>query len=135
MIIEVLRRSIIGIAIGALVTFVALTILVIFSIESTVIEIWRHFLSSMLMGVYFSLASLIFESERGSLLKQTIIHFVLSLIVISIVSIYAGWVPFTLWSLIIGLGIFLLTYFIMWIGIYTYYKKLEKSMNESIEKR
>lgn len=66
MIIEVLRRSLIGIAIGALVTFVALTILVIFSIESTVIEIWRHFLSSMLMGVYFSLASLIFESERGS---------------------------------------------------------------------
>ncbi|WP_054861679.1 DUF3021 family protein [Gracilibacillus sp. JCM 18860] len=67
-------------------------------------------------------------------MQQTIIHFVLSLTVISIVSIYAGWVPFTLWSLIIGLGIFLLTYFMMWIGIYTYYKKLEKSMNESIEK-
>jgi len=133
MVVELLKRSVVGVAVGAIVTFIALTILVIFSIESSVQEIWKHFFSSLLIGIYFSVASVIFELERWSLLKQTIIHLIISLIVLFSLFFYAGWIPFEISSILIGLGIFIVTYSIMWFSMYIYFKNLERSMNEYIE--
>lgn len=135
MIIELVKRSLIGIGIGSIISFFILTILLIQSMDASIGEIWRNLLASMLVGMYFSVSSMIFESEKSSLLKQTILHFSLTLLIILPVFILAGWIPFTLWSTVIGLILFVIIYLMVWISIYSYYKRLEKSMNESITKK
>ncbi|WP_163581040.1 DUF3021 domain-containing protein [Gracilibacillus saliphilus] len=134
MIVEGLKRILLGVAIGSLITFVVLSFLVMLDINSTIQEIWKHWSASMALGVYYSLASVIFELERWSILKQTVIHLSLTTLVFFPIAILAGWIPFNLLAMILGLGIFLTLYFIFWIGAYFYYKNMERVMNERIDR-
>ncbi|MFD2654744.1 DUF3021 domain-containing protein [Gracilibacillus thailandensis] len=135
MIVEGLKRILYGVAAGSLVTFVILSLLVMQDIETTVQEIWKHWLASMLIGIYFSWASVIFERERWSILKQTIVHFVISIVVYFPIAIMAGWVPFNTKALLLGLGIFIGCYSIFWISFYSYFKRMARSMNECIDRK
>lgn len=135
MIIELIKRSLFGIAIGSLITFIVLTFFVVLSVDSTVLEIWKSLLTNMLIGMYFSSASMIFESEKWSLLKQTMFHFFLTLFFIFPLLIFAGWITFNFHSLLVSVSLFTLIYFIGWLGVYLYYKRLERSMNDSIAQK
>ncbi|SFM34015.1 Protein of unknown function [Gracilibacillus orientalis] len=133
MIVEGLKRIMIGVAVGSLITFAVISFMIIQSIDSSMQEIWKHWLASMLIGILFSFASAIFEREEWSILKQTVMHSTLTFLVLFPIIILAGWLPFNPVSLIIGLGIFLTTYSIMWVSMYFYYKNVEKSMNKCID--
>ncbi|WP_018932470.1 DUF3021 domain-containing protein [Gracilibacillus lacisalsi] len=134
MIVEGLKRILLGVAVGSLITFVVLSFLVMLDINSTIQEIWKHWSASMALGVYYSLASVIFELERWSILKQTVIHLSLTILVFFPIAILAGWIPFNLLAMILGLGIFLTLYSVFWISAYFYYKNMERVMNERIDR-
>jgi hypothetical protein len=135
MIAEILKRMISGIAAGGFLTFIALTILMVNNIESSVTEIWLNMLGSMAFGVYYGLASIIFEKPRWTPLMKTVVHLSLSIIVYYTIALSVGWLPFTFPAIAISLVLFLSIYFIFWTGFYIHFKKLEAELNEHLHKK
>ncbi|WP_173918525.1 DUF3021 domain-containing protein [Halobacillus sp. Marseille-Q1614] len=129
---HIVERILIGCGFAAIFTFAALTIMLVNDVQSGVALIWKNMLGSILMGVYFSIASLIFEKEDWSLLKQTALHFILSVAVFYTIAAFTGWVPFTWGALLIGTAIFIAVYFIFWFFIGRYLKKMTADMNKSV---
>lgn len=134
MIFEIIKRSMIGIAAGGIFTFIALTIMKFKHIEGTVSEVWMHMLASFILGIYYSLSSFIYEYDGWSPLKKTVIHFSLSIVVYFFIAIPTGWIPLHPLSITIGIAIFILVYVLFWIGYFLYYKKVEATMNEQLNK-
>ncbi|MBM7604893.1 hypothetical protein JOC75_002897 [Metabacillus crassostreae] len=134
MIIEGLRRSFFGLGFSAFFIFIALTIMMLQGIEASVPIIWSNMLGSIVMGIYFGSASLIFDIETWSPLKQTIIHFLFSIMIWLPLAIFIGWLPLEPLPLTLGIGSFVIVYLIFWYGIQMYFKRLEKEMNNSVKK-
>ncbi|MFS8630937.1 MAG: DUF3021 domain-containing protein [Bacillales bacterium] len=135
MMIEILRRSMMGIAIGGIFTFIALTVMKFGGAEATVDQIWLYMLSSFILGIYFGLASFLFEDNGWSSLKKTVIHFFLSVAVYFIIVFFvAKWIPFTGKAIFISFLLFVFVYVVIWFGKYFYYKKVEAELNESLKK-
>ncbi|TFB13473.1 DUF3021 domain-containing protein [Filobacillus milosensis] len=134
MINEALKRSFIGLGFAAIVTFIALTIMMMTGSEQTVATIWENMLGSMLVGVYFGVASLIFEKETWSPLKQTTIHFLVSISIWLPIAFYLGWVPMGVVPLLIAITLFVVSYAMFWLGTRMYFLKLEKEMNRTVSK-
>ncbi|AVQ97864.1 hypothetical protein OBCHQ24_01945 [Oceanobacillus iheyensis] len=135
MILEITKRSMIGIAFGGIFTFIALTIMKLNNVESTVSEIWMHMGASMLLGIYYGLSSYIYGDGEGSYLKKTIFHFCLSLTVYFIIAFTVGWVPLNWLAALFSFFVFAIIYSIFWFSYYSYYKKVESSMNEHLNKK
>lgn len=133
MILEILRRAVIGIGHGGIVTFVILTILKMQQIEMSVDEIWLHMSGSLLLGLYFGAASVVFDHEPWSPLKQIVVHFTLSLAVFFPIAIGFGWIPMHTVPIAMGFVIFIMIYALFWFGLRWYFKKLEYAMNNSIK--
>lgn len=133
--IEIIRRMIHGIAYGGINSFIALTILMIAEVNPPVSIIWLYTLSSFILGIYFGLASFIFEIDAWSPLKQTIVHYSSSLACYFIVAFLVGWVPLALKPIFLSTIFFSLAYSIFWLGYRAYYKKVEATMNESLTKQ
>ncbi|WP_010093980.1 DUF3021 domain-containing protein [Ornithinibacillus scapharcae] len=135
MVVDILKRATVGVACGGFLTFVALTILMVLEIESSVSEIWSHMLASMTFGVYYGLASFIFEKPKWTPLKKTIVHFSLSIMVYFIIALTVSWIPLNLFAILISSGVFILIYSVFWTGYYLYFKKIEAEMNEQLHKQ
>lgn len=134
MLFKIVKRSFEGLGLACLITFVALTVFTIQDIEVPVAEVWVYMLGSMILGVYFGVASLIFEIEKWSPLKQASVHFVLSVILWFFVAfLMAGWVPFTPLSIMLSFCIFVLIYVFFWFGFRAYFKKIEADLNDSMK--
>src|SRR5690625_1047448 len=133
MINEVIKRSIIGVAFGGIFTFIALTIMKFAHVQSTVDEIWLHMFASLITGIYFGLSSFILDSNIGSPLKRTVIHFCLSLVVYLCIALPVGWVPFITFFVFMGILIFTIVYILFWTAAYLYYRKQAISMNEHLQ--
>ncbi|MBB6451378.1 RsiW-degrading membrane proteinase PrsW (M82 family) [Geomicrobium halophilum] len=130
---EIVYRSFGGLGFACLITFIALTALMLQNIEVPIAEVWVHMLGSMILGVYFGVASFIFEIEKWSPLKQVIVHFFLSVTLWFLIAIFmAGWVPLTPLSIVISFCMFVGIYVLFWLGFNAYYKKIEADMNNSV---
>ncbi|WP_338470729.1 DUF3021 domain-containing protein [Niallia sp. XMNu-256] len=134
MIIEMMRRSLLGLGFTAIFTFVILTVMTVQEVEVSVSIVWKNMLGSMVMGIYFGCASLIFDHEEWSPLKKTMTHFLISIIVWLPLAIWLGWLPFQWVTILIGIGIFIIMYVLFWYGTYLYFKKIETEMNHSVKK-
>ncbi|MDG5788534.1 DUF3021 domain-containing protein [Evansella sp. AB-P1] len=134
MVFEGVRRSMIGLGFSAIFVFSFLTYFTMSGLDISTSVIWKNMLGSILMGIYFGSASLLFEIEEWSPLKQTSIHFILSISIWLPLSIIIGWVPFEVLPILIGITVFVITYIIFWIGTRFYLIKLEKEMNSTIRK-
>lgn len=132
---ELFQRAFSGIAWGGLVTFLALTVLMMNDINPDVSIIWLYMLASMVLGIYFGLASLIFIKDGWSPLKKTVIHFSLSISVYYVIALPIGWVPLTPLAIIGSAFVFIFTYILFWFGYTLYYKKVEDSLNKSLSKK
>ena len=135
MINEIIKRSIIGIAFGGFFTFIAITIMKFLHLQSTVDEIWLHMSASLILGIYFGISSFILDSNIGSPLKKTVIHFCLSLIVYLCIALPVGWVPSTAFYIFMGVVLFTIIYILFWTGAYLYYRKQAITMNEHLQQK
>ena len=92
-------------------------------------------IGTMIVGLGFSLPTLIYENEKYSLLVPTLIHMSIGIIVMIIVGLYVGWIPLA-YGLPNAICFILLEIAISLIIWYIYYlqnKKLAKKMNERIK--
>ncbi|WP_054634855.1 DUF3021 domain-containing protein [Thalassobacillus sp. C254] len=130
--IEVIRRGFAGLGFAGIFTFAALTIMMIQGIEASVSTIWLNMLGSILMGVYFGCASFIYEIESWSPLKQTTVHFMVSVGLWLPLAIFIGWLPFSVMPVLIGLLLFIVVYAIFWQGTKLYLQRLANEMNDTV---
>ncbi|MFA1820936.1 DUF3021 domain-containing protein [Virgibacillus oceani] len=135
MILEILRRSMLGMAFGGIFTFIALTIMRIYEVESTVSEIWMHMGASMLLGIYFGISSLIFGDDGSNILKKSVIHFFLSYSVFLIIGGTVGWVPLSIPAILGSTLLFILMYMLNLSGWYLYFKKIETTLNDHLQNK
>lgn len=133
--IKVFQRFISGIACGGISMFIALTVLMFNDITPDISLLWFYMLMAFVIGVYFALASFIFELDQWSPLKKTIIHFSLSVIVYFPIAMSIGWIPVSPLSIILSLVIFIVCYILFWTGFNLYFKKVEASLNENLRKK
>lgn len=131
---KLLQKTVSGIAWGGIITFFALTILMLQNIDPPVKQIWLYMLMSLILGVFFGVASYIFEIETWSPLKKTIVHFSLTICVFFIIALSVGWIPVTLWAIAISIIIFIAIYGVYWGGFYLYFKRIENTLNNSLKK-
>lgn len=134
MIREIIKRIFSGIACGGIVTFIAVTILMIKDIAIHPAMMWFQMLGSFIVGIYFGVSSFIFENDNWSRLKQLCVHFPLSVIVFLIVALPLEWVPFTIWSILLSIVMFMFYYGLFWSGFWLYYKIQAKKLNDELNK-
>lgn len=85
-----------------------------------------------LMGFIFSAGALIYKHEQWSILKRTIVNFVIYYCGFTPLAILAGWFPLTLVNVAVFTGIFVLVFILMWF-INTYITKREvRRINKKI---
>ncbi|NEU30732.1 DUF3021 domain-containing protein [bacterium LRH843] len=134
MIVEIIRRSMLGLGFTAIFTFAILTVMTLQDVQVPVSTVWKNMLGSMVMGVYFGSSSLIFDIEKWSPLKKTTIHFLISILIWLPLAIGMGWLPLELIYILVGIGVFVVTYLLFWYGSYFYFKRIENEMNHSVKK-
>lgn len=84
---------------------------------------------------YTCAASLLFESERISLLKATGLHFLCLAAVFYPCALLAGWYAFKLGELAVSFAVFAGVYVCMWLGIYFGMKARVKRLNAELKSR
>ncbi|MBU5438037.1 DUF3021 domain-containing protein [Tissierella sp. MSJ-40] len=86
-------------------------------------------------GFYFITISMVFNIDNWSLLKQTIVHFILMSVVYFPVSVYAGWIPVPTVAKIIFIIFYVLISIIVWLSFKAYWKKKAMEINKQLELR
>lgn len=132
---EIVRRTMIGIAYGGLATFIALTILLIQDITPPIQMIWSSMFGSFLLGIYFGVSSLIFELEKWSPLKMTLVHFTASVSLYYLLALPIGWVPVEFVAIAVSFVIFVFIYAVFWYGFWSYHKRMAWKMNEQLHRK
>ena len=144
---EAVKRAIMGFMYGV---FIGQTILILeslmardgnfYPVAASLVElagtkigavIIQYFLTG-LIGTTFAATTVLFEIDNWSLLRQTILHFIITSIVMYIAGFLCGWFPHKLSSTLIWFGIFIVIYVIFWISFSSYYKNKVKKMNEAL---
>lgn len=135
MILEILRRSMLGVAIGGIFTFIALTIMKLNAVEATVSEIWMHMGASFILGIYFGISSLIFGDDDSNIMKKSAVHFALTYIAWLLIAGTVGWIPLTMSAVLWSTLIFILLYAVNFLGWYLYFKKMESTLNKHLDNK
>lgn len=123
----------IGLGYGSLFTLIYMTIFNFSTHSEDVFKLWITTLAFMFIGVYFSFSGLILRQEHWSMLKRTLVHFLLSVTVFYVITLGMGVQPFEVWPILVSLFIFVLIYLGFWLGFIMYYKKIFRDMNNSIK--
>ena len=145
---EVAKRAIVGFIYGV---FIGQTILIIeslfmrdgnfYAVSTSLLElagtkiaavIIQYFLTGII-GTTFAATTVIFEMDNWSLLRQTILHFIIVSIVMYIAGFLCGWFPHTVVSTLIWFGVFVVVYVIFWICFSMYYKNKVKKINSHLQ--
>ncbi|MBO1623915.1 DUF3021 domain-containing protein [Bacillus arachidis] len=92
-----------------------------------------HLVTANIVGMIFSFASFVFEREEWSILKQTMIHFIILLGTFLPIAIWIGWVPSQPVPILICIGSFIVIYFIIWFTMTMYWKKKIEGLNSGLK--
>lgn len=87
-----------------------------------------------IMGTGFAMASVIWEIDSWSLVKQTGIYFSVACIVMLPIAYVANWMKHSVSGVITYVGIFVVIFLIVWLIQYFTWKSKIKKMNNSIQK-
>lgn len=129
-----LVRSLIGIFFGAFVAVVTTISIIYFgSVEQLDGEMFlRNSLGSIFCGWFFTVSPLYFEIESLKLPTQTVLHFLTVAVCYFVLSLGIGWIPFNFKSILLTLGLFLISYTIMWLCFYLYFRNEAKKLNAEL---
>lgn len=133
MISKLFRRGIYGIAYGALFTFIMLTIMMFQKTQVPVDDIWLHMTASLIIGIFFGWASIIFDYDKWSPLLKTIIHFSVSIIFYFTIAFSLKWIPLTKKIITLSVIVFIVIYAVYWFSFYIYFKRVERSLNKDLQ--
>ncbi|ACJ81258.1 DUF3021 domain-containing protein [Bacillus paranthracis] len=91
-----------------------------------------YLVTANIVGLIFSFASFIFEKEEWSILKQTMIHFIVLLGTFLPTAIWIGWVPNRFGPILVCIGSFIVIYFIIWLMMTLYWKRKIEKLNHQL---
>ncbi|TPR43570.1 DUF3021 domain-containing protein [Apilactobacillus micheneri] len=83
-----------------------------------------------LMGIVFSISSLIFRIESWGLNKKTIVHFVITYFGYSTLVFLTKWFPMSFWFIFSYTLLFIIIYIFMWKISYNIARKKVKQINK-----
>lgn len=92
-------------------------------------------LGAMLYGAFWAGASLIWNQEHWSILKQTITHLMLCSLVTFPVAYLMRWMPRNLLGAAAYFGVFLTIYALIWLSKYLPMKRSVQQMDRSVRQR
>jgi len=87
---------------------------------------------SMLIGAVSSGASVIWEIEKWSITKQTLIHFAVFVVTFIPLSYVLNWMPHNLYGALCYAAMFIGLYVLIWVSIYFPIKAKIKKMNRQL---
>ena len=87
-----------------------------------------------ILGAGFAAASVIWEMEDWSLVKQTGLYFLISSLLMKPVAWLANWMEHSFRGFVIYFGIFLIIFVIIWLIQYLFIRENIKKMNAKITK-
>lgn len=88
---------------------------------------------SLIYGAVFGGASAIWEVEKWSLLKQTVIHCLIISVSSFPIAYSMYWMPHSFWGIAGYIAIFFFIYFFIWISWYFAMRKRIRELNEKIK--
>ncbi len=89
---------------------------------------------SLLYGAAWAGASLVWEKENWSILRQTLTHLVVCSLATFPVAYFARWMPHNAKGALLYFAIFFAIYLVIWLSQYSSLKKRVKQINERIDK-
>jgi hypothetical protein len=90
-------------------------------------------LCSLLYGAAWGGASVIWEMESWSVLRQTVTHLIVVSVATFPIAFFMYWMDHTLMGILLYFGIFFAIYVIIWLSQYSALKKRVKQMNEKVK--
>ena len=129
-----LFRSMIGIFFGAFLA-VILTNSVVYFGEKNILDgplFLTNSLGSIFCGWFFTVSPLYFENTNLRLSQQTGLHFITVVVLYFILAFGIGWIPFTMKSFLLMLGLFIVIYAIFWTAFYLYFRNQAKKLNAEL---
>ena len=151
---KVIKRCLFGAPIGLLISHIILLITSIFLSVATkkyegdflpapwsLIELCGSELNaviiqticSLIFGAAFGGASVIWEIENWSLLKQTVIHCIVISVSMLPIAYCMYWMPHSFWGIAGYIAIFFFIYFFIWFSQYFAMKKRIQEFNEKVK--
>jgi len=88
-----------------------------------------------LLGVSFAAASLIWERDDWSIVKQTGIYFLITAVTMFPIAYFTRWMEHSVSGFLIYVGIFAAIFVFMWVVQYCIWKNKIKRINKKIEKK
>lgn len=93
-------------------------------------------IAAMLVGIGWTVPSLVYDNEKLSRMQQMLIHFGVGFLVYFVIAFNMGWVPIgNMQWMIIGLVGMVGCTLLIWFGFYFYYKSEAKEINKKIEEK
>ena len=92
----------------------------------------KNSLGSIFCGWFFTVRPLYFENTNLRLSQQTALHFMTVVVLYFILAFGIGWVPFTMKSFLLALGLFIVSYSIFWTSFYLYFRNQAKKLNAEL---
>ncbi|GKT02826.1 DUF3021 domain-containing protein [Furfurilactobacillus entadae] len=86
----------------------------------------------IMIGVMFSLAGMVFDQERWSITKQTVVHFSVTFVLFTPLAIICGWFPLNVGWLIGYTVIYVVVYITIWLSSMMRAKQIVKRLNKSL---
>lgn len=130
-----LFRSMIGIFFGAFISIVVTSLAIYFGGYETLDSgiFIKNSAGAIFCGWLFTVSPLYFENNNLTLLQQTVFHFFTTIIPYFILATSIGWIPLNVKSVLLGIGLFIIIYTIIWTCFYLYFKNLFKKMNDELK--
>lgn len=129
-----LYRSIIGIFFGAFIAVIFTNSVILFSGKDILDGqlFLKNSLGSIFCGWFFTVTPLFFENASLRLSQQTALHFMTVVILYFILAFGIGWIPFTMKSFLLAIGLFIISYSVFWTSFYIYFKKQAQKLNAEL---
>ncbi len=147
---EIVKRSLLGIPLGITISYLLSIIISYLAksedyipcapaflalFESSLQAVCVQTLFSALIGAIFSAASLIWEIESWSLLKQSFIHFLCMSITMFPIAWFMHWMSHTVFGVLTYSVLFFILYLCIWLILYQIQRKEIQRMNQHLKKR
>lgn len=99
------------------------------------VEMFLTIVSTYILAFVAAGASVVYNVERFSIMKATVIHYVVLYLAYIMCYLINGWVKDNLMSILIFTIIFIASYFTIWLGTYFSIKTVSKRLNEKLANR
>ncbi|MEN6340189.1 MAG: DUF3021 domain-containing protein [Clostridiaceae bacterium] len=90
---------------------------------------------SLIYGAAWAGASLVWENERWSILKQTVMHLIICSAATFPIAYFARWMPHTVNGVLLYFGIFAVVYAGVWFSQYSAMKKKVEQINKRLHQK